>query len=239
MSIKLMAIVWDDARLSGATKLVALSLADFANDEGRCWPSVETIARKASITARSVRRVISELEESGRVIVERSEGGRATNLYRVVPAKFMDAPEPPDSPENSEEVPDSPTPDILSPLTPTSGHPGHTGQGTPDVGVSRTTKEPSENHQSPAFGGVIDWCDLAFKAVDQLGLEPNAWKHAKAITGRIGNTRGWEAACMSARAAYGANDPVAFLAGCMHQKAKAASPNRTILKNSLATLERG
>lgn len=41
-----------------------------------CWPSVATIASKANISDRTVRRVVARLEADGHVIVHRG-GGRA------------------------------------------------------------------------------------------------------------------------------------------------------------------
>lgn len=80
MSIKLMAEIWDDdedgADLKGSALLVMLALADFASDEGLCWPHVETLARRARISKRQVHRVLLDLGENGYVIVppgERSE----------------------------------------------------------------------------------------------------------------------------------------------------------------------
>ena len=42
--------------LPSTAKLVLLALADAADDEGNCWPSVATIAGKAGVTTRTVRR---------------------------------------------------------------------------------------------------------------------------------------------------------------------------------------
>jgi hypothetical protein len=39
-------------------KLVLLALADCANDEGRCWPSASTLARKTGEGERTVRRAV-------------------------------------------------------------------------------------------------------------------------------------------------------------------------------------
>lgn len=62
MSIKLMVEVWQKQGLTSTEKLVLLALADWANDEGLCWPSIETLAQKTSLVKRSVSRIIKELE---------------------------------------------------------------------------------------------------------------------------------------------------------------------------------
>jgi hypothetical protein len=64
MSIKLMSAAWDTA-LPSTEKMVLLCLCDFANDEGVCWPSMERLARKCSVTDRTVRRAMGKLEEWG------------------------------------------------------------------------------------------------------------------------------------------------------------------------------
>lgn len=64
MSIRVMSLAWD-LPLSSTEKLVLLALADCANDEGECWPSIATIGRKACIGERSVQRSIQSLKDQG------------------------------------------------------------------------------------------------------------------------------------------------------------------------------
>jgi hypothetical protein len=63
MSIKLMSAVWERDDLTSTQKLVLLALADWANDEGLCWPSIDRVAVKASLTSRGVQKTIRSLEE--------------------------------------------------------------------------------------------------------------------------------------------------------------------------------
>lgn len=65
MSIKLMTAVWEREDLSSTQKLVLLALADWANDEGLCWPSINRLAIKTSMAGRSVQRLIRDLEQMG------------------------------------------------------------------------------------------------------------------------------------------------------------------------------
>ena len=87
MSIAVMNWVWVNSPTSGNERLVLLALADACSrDDGSgCWPSAATIARKANISDRTVRRVITRLEAEGHLIVHRG-GGRtgSTNSYTVV-----------------------------------------------------------------------------------------------------------------------------------------------------------
>ena len=132
--------VWANSPTSGNERLVLLALADACSrDDGTgCWPSAATIARKANISDRTVRRVITRLEAEGHLIVHRG-GGRAgsTNSYTVVTGdRDIHSPGQNDTPDNLSggDTGDRP------PLT-------RACQGTPDTAVS---PDPPENHQGTA-----------------------------------------------------------------------------------------
>lgn len=78
-----MAQVWDDAPYEGAQLLVLLALADHANDQGKCWPSIQTIARKARCKERWTQTTITQFIRDGWVVREERPG--TTNLYTVTP----------------------------------------------------------------------------------------------------------------------------------------------------------
>jgi hypothetical protein len=59
-----MSLVWQ-INLPDSQKIVLLALADCANDEGTCWPSIATLAKKCSKSERTVQGVIRELVEAG------------------------------------------------------------------------------------------------------------------------------------------------------------------------------
>ncbi|WP_440030457.1 helix-turn-helix domain-containing protein [Chromobacterium amazonense] len=84
MSIKLMSRAWDMPIPIGQ-KMVLLALADRANDEGECWPGQDELARKSSLSARSVVSHIEWLEGHGLIRVERRQRGstRLSNRYIV------------------------------------------------------------------------------------------------------------------------------------------------------------
>jgi hypothetical protein len=81
MSIKLMAAAWE-LPIPQTEKMVLLCLCDYANDAGECWPSVDTIARKCSVSGRSVQRSIRKLTAIGMVAIKPSNGRKA-NWYCV------------------------------------------------------------------------------------------------------------------------------------------------------------
>lgn len=67
---------------SPATKLVLLALANFADDEGYCFPSQKTLADITECGERSIRRYLDHLEEMGvlrRVRRHRSDGSKTSD----------------------------------------------------------------------------------------------------------------------------------------------------------------
>jgi hypothetical protein len=92
VSIKIMTAVWEEQTTQGSERLVLLALADSANDEGFCWPSLATIAKKCNIERRYVINIIKNLEAHGLIEVERrKEDGKVdgkkfnkTNMYRLL-----------------------------------------------------------------------------------------------------------------------------------------------------------
>lgn len=85
MSIELMTKVWKTDVGPATRRLVLLALADSANDDGVCWPSVETLARKAGCGVSSARRACQELEADGFLVREERDanGRQRSNLYRL------------------------------------------------------------------------------------------------------------------------------------------------------------
>lgn len=68
MSTKLTGYVWDGCAESGmklSSVAIMARLADFSNDEGVCWPSIETIARQIGAGMSTVRTAIARLEAEG------------------------------------------------------------------------------------------------------------------------------------------------------------------------------
>lgn len=112
MSIKLMTAVWDREDLSSTQKLVLLSLADWANDDGLCWPSINRLAIKTSMAGRSVQRIIRDLESMG--FIKRDEVLGKGNKYWVLIPLTECHPCPSVTPPLTES---HPTPDTVSPNT--------------------------------------------------------------------------------------------------------------------------
>ena len=92
MSIKALNDVWENVHrtdLRPAQIVLLLALADYADDQGRSWPSVPTLARKTNQSERGVRRGLKKLAEDGYIeIVERRrhDGSYASNIYVLHPS---------------------------------------------------------------------------------------------------------------------------------------------------------
>lgn len=82
MSVRAMSAVWE-LDLPDSDKLVLLALADCANDEGHCWPSVASLVRKCSKSERTIQGSIKRLVEWGH-ITRREVVGKGCN-YTVHP----------------------------------------------------------------------------------------------------------------------------------------------------------
>jgi hypothetical protein len=138
VSIRTMTWVWDHAPVSDSTHaFVLLALADRADDNGLCWPSVKDIARRARVHERTAQRALKALETAGQITRVSTRGH--TTRYRITFAGGLPG-----------VVGDDQTPDNLPPRqddTPGAApgrHPRHQGvtptsQGG-DTGVTRTIK---------------------------------------------------------------------------------------------------
>ncbi|EFF9770517.1 RusA family crossover junction endodeoxyribonuclease [Escherichia coli] len=92
MSTKLTGYVWDGCAASGmklSSVAIMARLADFSNDEGVCWPSIETIARQIGAGMSTVRTAIARLEAEGWLTRKaRRQGNRIRDLDNYNKALF-------------------------------------------------------------------------------------------------------------------------------------------------------
>lgn len=85
MSVRIMAQVWEHANSEGTELLVLLAMADFADDNGTCWPSMKAIAKRVRRSDRAVRSIIRNLEARGVLECPEKAGGRGrSNRYLIV-----------------------------------------------------------------------------------------------------------------------------------------------------------
>ncbi|KAA8730999.1 helix-turn-helix domain-containing protein [Acinetobacter qingfengensis] len=67
-------------------KAVLLRLADYANDNGECFPSISLIADETEFSVRAIKTAIDLLEEVKIIQVDRSNGRH--NRYKITPENF-------------------------------------------------------------------------------------------------------------------------------------------------------
>jgi len=126
------AFQWAKAQhLSPTCKLVLVMLADRANADGECWPSVATLMVETGLSDRSVQRSIADLEACG--AIERRDRRGTSTVYRCT----MKAIEPPTQCHPRQTV----TTDTVSPPPPTVCHP------TPDTVSPKPLLNPQEEER--------------------------------------------------------------------------------------------
>ncbi|HEN8594418.1 TPA: helix-turn-helix domain-containing protein [Pseudomonas aeruginosa] len=151
MSTIIMSACWPLQGMSPAQKAVLISLADQANDQGVCWPAVDSIAMRCCLSKRAVQQAIKWLRGAGIVSVEERQG-RST-MYSVTPAAY--AP-PQEMHPSSKCTPagNAPTPADAAPPPPQDLRP------TPADAAPRTviepTREPSGNLLPTRSGSAAD-----------------------------------------------------------------------------------
>ena len=80
--------VWASERVKGPTELVVmLALADYAKDDGKCWPGIASLARNCRMTERGVRKVLDRLEGRGLIKRDSGRGGHKKTAHYVVTPK--------------------------------------------------------------------------------------------------------------------------------------------------------
>lgn len=86
MSLRAVLAVFDHSESQLATRLVALALADHAHDDGsNAYPSVDTIARKARVNERTVRRGLRWLERQLEIMATgRTKNGTTVYHFTIV-----------------------------------------------------------------------------------------------------------------------------------------------------------
>lgn len=164
MSLRWMSAVFAAPEPQGTDRLMLLALADNANDEGVCWPGVETLQRKCGLgTRRAAEKALRRVEEwserapVGCVRLRVEERAGRSSVYHL---ELSTAPEPQDGsePQDGGERQDGGTPERRDGPTPEpqDGPAPERGDGG---GPNARTGEPSENphlnpqqHASPARG---------------------------------------------------------------------------------------
>lgn len=157
MSVRVMTVAWS-IDLPDSQKIVLLALADCANDEGHCWPSMASLAKKCSKSERTVQGAMNALEEAGH-ITRAQRPGRGCE-YWVHP--------------RSDCAPQGLPPAEAAPRSERHEPP----QGLRDTPAAAADK-PSKNHQEPSDSRSSDDEVRADHVFDHWNAKAEAWGKAK------------------------------------------------------------
>jgi hypothetical protein len=88
MSIKAMVYYLDNSKQTANAKLALIILADYADDEGECFPGVGRIAHRLGMKKRGAQSILSKLQEAGEIEILYNQGLHtttgSTNRYRLL-----------------------------------------------------------------------------------------------------------------------------------------------------------
>ncbi|TWD77471.1 hypothetical protein FB547_1095 [Variovorax beijingensis] len=152
MSILVMSRVWQESSHSGAHLLMMLAIADFADDQGRAYPSVSTLAQKCRVKPRAANYSLADLKESGELEIKIGRGPRGANLYRIALDRLGAGRE--DRRPLQHVAPMQPGAPLQSIAPPQCAAPLQPGAQTPATGcmfpLHPVAPKPSLNHQEPS-----------------------------------------------------------------------------------------
>lgn len=179
MSTIVMSKVWP-LQMPQAAKSVLVSLADNANDEGACWPSIATICMRTCLSERAVQNALKWLQ-AHKAISRDERAGRST-MVTVTPDSYVAevAAQPPQEMHPRTTC----APQEVRP-PPQEMHP------TPARRAPRTVKEPSKNHRRaqitlPEWLPAEKWEDFReHRAAMKAPLTPQGEKLNLATLGKL------------------------------------------------------
>jgi hypothetical protein len=137
MSVKLSTKVWQCSRHKSGNLLVLLALADHADDEGKAWPGVRSLARKARLSQRHARRCLRELLVSGELEILAEPAPSGGKWYQI----RLDLPRPDNLSTETSASKD---------VTPVSGTTDIASRATGTTYIEEPSTKPSEESRSPS-----------------------------------------------------------------------------------------
>ena len=112
MSVKIMTAIFESETLGPTERLIMLALADHADDEGRCYPSIPRLCQRTGLGERAVQMNIRRLVAQGYVRIESGGGRGHSNLYFVSANPAYGAPITPGNPAPNAPIrPKNPAPE--------------------------------------------------------------------------------------------------------------------------------
>jgi hypothetical protein len=197
------------ARVTATQKLVLLALCDAANDQGECYPAIQTLAEKCSLSERAAQSAVSELERGG-FLRRELRRGRAT-VYWLTPAagaprtKCTPAPNAPQGCSTFTPA-DSAPPQQVHP-TPAAGAPGGAFGAPITITQTSLNQEPKTTPAAPT-PKPDDWLTVEALGADGIDADlAGSWlAHRRAKKAKLTALawRGFKAEADKAGWGYGA-----------------------------------
>ena len=117
MSTFILSACWELTGMSSTQKIVLISLADQANDEGVCWPSIKSISKRSCLTERAVRNALEWLKKAK--ILEVQQRFNSSNVYKITTKNYLPPEQctPPELNSPTEQCASTPECDAVPPCT--------------------------------------------------------------------------------------------------------------------------
>lgn len=185
MSIRASNWAWGQG-LPPSQKVLLLALADQADDDGICWPSMKTLAKKICADPRTAQRNMRELEAAKLVSVEprhRPDGDSTSNIYRLAltpspPGKLP----PPNNPRQIATTPVTQRPaggvtpaPPLEPLSRTVSRAAASRAREPAADAATGVKDNQQDQGLPQppkklarQSGIVCWTDADQQAAEEV-----------------------------------------------------------------------
>jgi hypothetical protein len=144
MSITATSYVLNHRFGSSTRKLIMIGIADFANDSGEAWPSIDTLAQRAECSRRTVQESIRQLEKDGDLQIRPNAGQNGCHRYRIIFRKTepIYTPKNPSETDRAKSAPPQSFEQVQNSDAQTAkGGADHRPSSAPEP--SRTVREPS------------------------------------------------------------------------------------------------
>ena len=83
MSIKIMSAVFESLTLGPTDRLVMLSLADHAGEDGTCYPSIARLCQRTGLGERAIQASVKRLRDDGYITTKLGGGRGHSTLYTI------------------------------------------------------------------------------------------------------------------------------------------------------------
>lgn len=153
MSVRVMSLVWD-SKVPAPERFTLLALADRADEDGKCWPSIPTLARKCCTGESTIRRHLAALKRQDVVTAEHRWNNSSMYTINLPRLRELaaDTPSQIDTPSQSDRGSRSDTPSQIERYPSQSGGtPPPRLSATPSqserLSISDSSTDTSKNHQ--------------------------------------------------------------------------------------------